>query len=109
MFIPAIDVPQDFSKPVKYKLSAETGSTEEWTIIIRTEGQQENIADLKSVLVDGNALKDFSPDVTQYDITVPFDKEEIGFAVKALSDLATLSDRLYPNRWKWVPILWILL
>jgi hypothetical protein len=93
VFIPATTQPQDFSRPVKYKLSSETGSLQEWTIIVRVAGEKEGIADLKSVFIDGEPFAEFSPGVTQYDITVPYDKKDIGFAAKALSDLATLSER----------------
>ncbi len=93
VFIPATTEPQDFSRPVKYRLSSETGSLQEWTIIVRLAGEKEGIADLKSIFIDGEPYAAFSPDVTQYDITVPYHKKDIGFAARALSDLATLSDR----------------
>ena len=93
VFIPAVDVPQDFGRPVKYRLYSELGAPKEWTILIRVEGEKESIADLGEMFVDGQPLEDFSPDVISYDITVPFEQKSIGVVVKPVSERSELSEK----------------
>jgi len=98
VFIPATDVAQDFTRPVIYKLSSEFGAIKEWTILVRTEGEKESIAELKEMFIDGEAMEGFSPEVTEYDITVPYAQESIGVVVKPVSLRCEVSEKFISRK-----------
>jgi photosystem II stability/assembly factor-like uncharacterized protein len=70
----AIDPPSgqelDFTEPVIYVVTAANGDTQEWTVTVSVEVLPSDDATLADLMVDGETIAGFDPDVTEYHITL---------------------------------------